>query len=333
MSCRSSIESSSRDLCIALDLGGTNIAAALVHRDGRMACCKKIRTRASRGGQAVVADLISLALELSSEAGTLGATLKGVGIGSAGQIDHKSGVVVSATSNLPGFTGLHLRDMVAGATGLETYVDNDANAAALGEAWIGAARGCNDVVCLTLGTGIGGGIIANGDLVRGIRGCGGELGHMSINFDGPECNCGSRGCLERYVSTWAIEDRIKVLARTLGGSWTAIRDATGGAVKGLFDAARDGTNEAMVLADEIGCYLGFGIASLANALAPAMVVLAGGISQAGETLFSSVRKGFRERALPPLRDTVQIVQAELGDYSVVAGAAALVWRSTSAASG
>ena len=322
----------SQELCIALDLGGTNIAAALVDASGRMVCCKKTRTQAHRGAQAVVADLVSLAIECSSEASRLGAIVRGVGIGSAGQIDPELGVVVSATDNLPGFSGLRLRDIVADATGLETYVDNDANAAALGEAWVGAAKGCNNLVCLTLGTGVGGGIIANGSLVHGIRGCGGELGHMSINFDGPECNCGSRGCLESYVSTWAVEKRIKALALMRGGSWKAIYNATGGAVKGLFDAARDGDREAIELADEVGRYLGFGVASLANALAPQMVVLGGGISQAGEILFSAVRKGFRERALLPLRDAVQIVPAKLGEYSVVVGAAALVWRNCCAAS-
>jgi len=312
-------------LCIALDLGATKIAGALIDSSARIICEKRVPTDAARGPDAVVADLVALAVQLMHEARTLGSSLEGVGIGSAGQVDHESGNVVSATPNLPGFSGTPLGRLLDDAIGLEVHVDNDANAAALGAVWAGAGRGCRDLVCITLGTGVGGGIVSNGRLVRGIRGCGGELGHMSIAFEGPKCNCGSRGCLESYVSAWAITARARDMARSSGAfEWAADVDQI--TVKELFDAAKAGDEDAQDLADEIGLYLGFGAANIANVVAPEKILFAGGVSQAGETLLSPVRRGFRERALPPLRDAVCIAPAALGEAAVMVGAAALVWQ-------
>jgi glucokinase len=247
----------------------------------------------------------------------------GVGIGAPGPLDRERGVVVVAP-NL-GWRDFPLRDEISARVQLPATLDNDANCATLGEWWQGAARGARHVVGLTIGTGIGGGIIIDGRLHHGVSDVAGEIGHTTIDLTGRYCRCGNYGCLEAYASGPAIaqrarealeRDEISSLRRIVDGDLTRLTAAT------VYDAAKMGDALARELVRDTATFLGAGIANLLNLFNPDVVVIAGGVTQAGEPLFDPLRAEVRRRAFRPAVEACRIVPGELPGTAGVVGAVA-----------
>jgi glucokinase len=314
---------------VGVDLGGTNIVAGVLSADGtRHLATRSIPTNASVGDEGVAARIVGLVEEVIAraieETGAARADVVGVGVGAPGPLDRERGIVVVAP-NL-GWFNFPLRDRIHHALGLPTTLDNDANCATFGEAWQGAARGARNVIGLTIGTGIGGGIILNGQLYHGASDVAGEVGHTTIDLNGRHCKCGNYGCLEAYASGPAIATRAReVLVREEGTS------AMPAMVKGrleditaqtVYDAAHAGDQIASEIVRDTARYLGAGIANLLNIFNPDMVVIAGGVTAAGDALFVPLRAEVRRRAFSPAVQAARIVPGELPGTAGVVGAVA-----------
>lgn len=315
---------------IGIDLGGGHLAAGVVDASGQ------IISRADRAlprGAAVdqvLADLAGAARTALGQAGIQPSEVDGVGVGLPGTIDPRTGSVLMAP-NL-GWKDVPARALLERALPWPVYVENDANAAVIGEGWCGAGAGVNDLVCLTLGTGIGGGIILAGGIYRGANGTAGEIGHMVVADDGPICGCGRRGCLETLASGRAIGVRALELLRQEGrGDLLAelglpeAAEAGFGAREVFWLAARGHGFAQAVLAEAIG-YLGLAIANLAAVLNPELVIIGGGVSRAGEPLLGPLRAQVARRALGGPGGAPAIVAARLGNDAGIVGAAALALK-------
>jgi glucokinase len=305
--------SATDDLWIGVDLGGTNVRAALVAADGRVLARARRETRAAEGVDATIGRIVGAIEEVRA-----GSRVAGVGIGSPGPLDSRRGVVISAP-NLPGWVDVPLGDLVRSRVGLETIVENDANVAALGESWLGAGRGASSLLLLTLGTGIGGGIVAGGRVWRGHRGFAGEMGHTTFDPNGVVCGCGNRGCLEQYASATALVRRTREAIAAGRPTSLIAKPAITAAV--VHAEALAGDALARELLAETGRILGVAIGSAANLLDPEVVVVAGGLAGAGDFLFGPLREEAKRRALPAVAASLEIVPAALGDDAGVLGAA------------
>ncbi|WP_108670805.1 ROK family glucokinase [Peribacillus acanthi] len=310
---------------LGVDLGGTTTKLAFINQYGEIQHKWEIATDISENGKHIttnIAKAIDLKLEQIGESKN---KLVGIGMGAPGPVNTTNGVIYEAV-NL-GWKNYPLKDLLEVETNLPVIIDNDANLAALGEMWKGAGNGAKDLVCVTLGTGVGGGVIANGSLVHGISGAGGEIGHITVvPENGFHCNCGKRGCLETVASATGIVklamDEIKnngvsILTEQLEsvGSITA---------KDVFDAARLGDALANHVLNRVGFYLGLALANLGSALNPEKIVIGGGVSKAGDILLQSVRKYFEEFAFIRVRHSTELAIATLGNDAGVIGAAWLV---------
>jgi glucokinase len=313
---------------LGVDLGGTNIVVGAISRDGdRQIGMRSGPTQSELGVESVVERIAKMVEEVIAEViATAGATrddILGVGIGAPGPLDRERGVVVVAP-NL-GWRQYPLRDAVSEKLGLPATLDNDANCATLGEWWQGAARGARHVVGLTIGTGIGGGIIIDGKLHHGASDVAGEIGHTTIDLTGRYCRCGNYGCLEAYASGPAIaqrarealeRDEVSALHRIVEGDLSRLTAAT------VYEAAKSGDALARELVRDTATFLGAGIANLLNVFNPDVVVIAGGVTQAGEPLFDPLRAEVRRRAFRPAVDACRIVPGELPGTAGVVGAVA-----------
>lgn len=311
---------------VGVDLGGTKILTALVDEGGAVRHRHR-RATPQQGPEAVVA-AIAESVDVVLRASRIGhGDLLGVGIGAPGPLDPRSGVVFQPP-NLAGWYNVPLADLLRQRLELSVFVENDANAAALGEWWAGAGRGVHDLVYITVSTGIGGGLIINDTLVHGVSGTAGEIGHMTIDLNGPRCVCGNAGCLEVLASGKAIA-RMAQEAIAARRSTKAL-DLAGGhpehiTAELVATAARQGDAVAREIFDRAGTYVGVAVASVLNLLNPASIVIGGGVSKAGDLLFDPVRRTARERAFErPARDA-EIVPAALGDDVGVVGTAATVF--------
>jgi len=315
-------------LTIGIDIGATKIAGALVSREGKILKRIECPTNAVEGGQAVMARVADLALELASAAR---APLEGAGVAAAGQIDPKTGVVLAATPLIPDWTGTRIKDVLEERLGIPARVINDGNAAGLGEGAFGAARNVRDFVLLTIGTGVGGGIVSDGRLIEGASRVAGAIGHMVIDCDGRPCNCGSRGCLEAYTSGTSMASRALELADMRGLDTPLIRsiraDLSQGA-KLLGEAAVAGDAFALEVIHEAGEYLGWGLVSLINLFNPEMIVVGGSVAEMGDLLLAPAREVAMSNALKGARRMVRIVKAQLGNNAGILGAASLIWKTT-----
>jgi glucokinase len=284
-------------------------------------------TRSDQGADAVIdriARIIDTVIgETMAQTGAVRADFTGIGVGAPGPLDRKRGIVVT-TPNL-GWTDFPLRDVISSATKLPVRIDNDANCATLGEWWLGAAAGANNVIGMTIGTGIGGGIILNGRLYHGSSDVAGEIGHTTIDVTGRRCKCGNYGCLEAYASGPSIADRAReavasddgaLLVRMVGGELSRITAAT------VYEAARGGDEVALDVVRETARLLGVGIANLLNIFNPDVVVIAGGVTHAGEALFEPLKREVRKRAFRPAVDACRIVPGTLPGSAGVVGAVA-----------
>jgi glucokinase len=310
-----------------VDIGGTRIKAAVLDLKGSIIGDKISRpTQGERGPEATLHGIAAAVLEAIKESGIGKDDLLGLGIGSPGPLNPGTGIVYE-TPNIPGWENLALRDILAEKTGLRAFLDNDANAAAIAELWVGEGREVSTLICLTLGTGIGGGVLIDGKVLRGIDGSAAELGHITINPDGPVCGCGNSGCLEAFASTKGILDR------TVGGILTgqetvltqmvaSLEDIT---PKTIYDAAKQNDAYAKEVFADLGRYLGIGSASLVNIFNPEMIVLSGGISAAAEEfIIPSMRREIDRRTFEIPAKRVQIRVSRLGDDAGVTGAAGVV---------
>jgi glucokinase len=296
---------------IGVDVGGTKILAGVVGREGTVVAHREHPTPVD--SEAVFLDGLEAAVrELLDE------SVVAVGIGVPSRIDQRAGIAIGSV-NIP-LVDVPLRDLMHERLGLPVAIENDANAAAIAEWKAGAARGAHDVVMLTLGTGVGGGLILAGKPYRGSIGAGAELGHIVIVHDGVVCSCGGRGHLESYVSGKAAD----ALAReTFGPAADAHR---------LVRLANEGDARARELMTEIGRKLGSGIASLINTFDPELVVVGGGFAAAGDLLLAPARELLAREALQPMRDEVRVVRAELGTSAGMIGAAMVAFEAFDAAS-
>lgn len=277
-------------------------------RTGRLHDIHDMETNAWEGGESLITRLIETAGRIVTEAPS---KVTGIGIGSAGQIDFVTGSCRHATDALPGWIGMPIAARFRRVLGLPVWVENDANAAALGEQQFGAGRGLNDVVCLTLGTGIGGGVIAGGRILRGAHGAGGELGHIPVEFGGEPCACGSRGCLEAYASATGILR----LARQAGLAVASTKE--------VYQRAASGDGVALSVTERSARYLAQGIIAMIAAYDPQMVLIGGGVSQAGALLFGPLSAHLSSH--PFVRGRCEVRPCALGPDAGVVGAAAQVF--------
>lgn len=312
---------------LAVDIGGTKILTALFSPGGKMLAQKKQPTLVQEGVKPVVARLISAIGALMEQNKVKPSQLGGIGIACAGGIDTGRGVVVTPSPNMPGWVDVLLADIIRERFDVNVYLVNDASAAALGEHRYGAGRGVNNLVLLTLGTGIGGGIIADGGLYLGAVGAAGELGHMTVDDSGPVCGCGNKGCLEMLASGRAVaRDAIKrinqggksVLTGMVDGKLENITAEMVGA------AARNGDALAREIIARAAYYLGVGLVNIVNIFNPEMIVLGGGMAGMGDLLIGPGRRLVDERAFSISSRAVRIVTAQLGNEAGVYGAAAFV---------
>lgn len=314
---------------VGVDIGGTNVVVGLIPAAGGRPSSLRTRSTPSMGPQeAVVDQLAALVDEVVDEglgaAGDLRGEVLGVGIGSPGPLDLAEGVVLDAF-NL-GWKDFALRDALGAAVGLPASLDNDANCATWGEYWQGAGKGAESLVGITLGTGIGGGVILEGRLVHGASASAGELGHMSIDFHGRRCKCGNYGCLEAYASGPNIAARARegleagaesVLLRLVDGDLDRVTAAT------VYEAILQGDAYAGEVMTETAKILGVGVANIVNVLNPHVVVIVGGVTRAGHYLFNPLRAEVRRRAFRTAQQACRIVPGDLPETAGVIGAAGL----------
>lgn len=311
-----------RSHTIGIDLGGTKVAGVLTDRDGRILARERTSSLPERGADAVAE---TVALMVRALAAAAPAPIGGVGIGVAGQVSSETGVVRHAP-NLR-WHEYPLGDAISAATGHPVAVLNDVQAATYGEWSYGAARGASEAVCMFIGTGVGGGIITGGRLLRGTSGAAGELGHTVVSLHGPGCRCGGRGCLEAYAGGWAIARRAydAVSARPLAGRAlveAAAGDASAITATALAAAAATGDPLARTLVREIEDALVAGLGSITNALNPEVIILGGGVIEALPRLLEEARQRLILEALPVSSAAVRVERAALGGDAGAVGAAA-----------
>lgn len=313
---------------IGVDLGGTNLVVGAMPEDGsREIAFRSGPTRAADGPEAVAERMVQMIEDViavtSAETGATRSGFLGIGVGAPGPLDRAKGIIITAP-NL-GWKMFPLRDRIQQGTNLPTTLDNDANCATLGEAWTGAARGAKNVIGVTIGTGIGGGIIIDGKLFHGSSDVAGEIGHMTIDSTGRKCGCGNYGCLEAYASGTAIATRARealvgetegVLLRMCEGKLDRVT------AQMVYRAANEGDLVALDVVRETARFLGAGIGALLNVLNPDVVVLAGGVVNAGEALFAPLKAEIRRRAFAPAVEACRIVPGALGASAGVVGAVA-----------
>ncbi|NQN37677.1 ROK family glucokinase [Streptococcus suis] len=314
---------------IGIDLGGTSVKLAILTTDGEIQEKWSIKTNILDEGSHIVPDIIDSIKQRFDTHGLTKDDFLGVGMGSPGVVDSEAGTVIGAY-NLNWKTLQLVKDQFEAALGLPFFIDNDANVAALGEQWVGAGNNNPNVVFMTLGTGVGGGVIAAGNLIRGVKGAGGELGHITVDFDEPfACTCGKKGCLETVASATGIVNLSRRYADQYAGDAKLkqmIDDGQDVTAKDVFDLAKEGDDLALIVYRHFSEYLGVACANIAAVLNPAYIVLGGGVSAAGEFLLDGVRKVFAENSFPQIKESTQIVLATRGNDAGVLGAASLVLK-------
>ncbi len=301
---------------IGVDLGGTNMRTALLSSDGVILDKRKEATQASEGWKRVVARLVDSIAQQSETARQQGMTVAAVGVGAPGVILMDKGIVVKSP-NFPDWNNLPLRNELEQALRIPVVIENDANAAALGEQWRGAGRGINSMILLTLGTGVGGGIVLNSRVWQGADGMAGEIGHMTVIPDGRQCGCGNTGCLEMYASARGIVQTYQEAREKAGiGRDSAMTSET------IYQAARSGDAIARKAMKDMGCMLGIGIANLINIFNPQMIVIGGGVRDGWDLFIGATHEEIMKRAFQVPAERTEIMPSMLGDDAGMIGAAA-----------
>lgn len=315
-----------RDYIIGIDIGGTKLAVVLSDRQGNIMEKTRRLTHAERGPDLIIEDIVDMAKHVMRQCSVSSGQVIGVGVACGGPLDSKAGVILGPP-NLPGWMNVPLRDRLETLLGIPTVVENDANAGALAEYMFGAGRNVRNMVYMTMGTGIGGGIIADGRLISGANGNAGEVGHMVILPNGPLCACGRRGCLESLASGPAIARRVQealthysehLMIDMVNGDRSKLSAET------LLEAVREKDELAIELLNETAYYMGLGIGNLVNVLNPELVVLGTIAVKAGDLLMTPIRRTVKEVAMSVPGSVVRVVPAQLGELVGDIGAIAIV---------
>lgn len=314
------------ELLLGIDIGGTNIKIALVDKNARIKSKKILPTAYFKSKNALIAGLVTEINNILSEAGIARKDIIGLGVGAPGAVDIRSGTVHYFT-NIPDWREVPLGNILKKKLGIPVFVDNDVNVMALGELFFGAGKKAKNMLCITLGTGVGGGLILEGRLYRGSSYAAGEFGHMPININGPKCKCGSWACVEVYAGNrYIVRD---VITRIKRGQATLIKKIVNGDLSKITpeiidEAARAGDKFAKKVWVDVGNKIGTGLAGAVNLLNLEKIVIGGGVAEAGEVLFDSIKKTINERAMKLPARTAKVVKAKLGYDAGLIGAATLV---------
>lgn len=324
-----------KPLALGVDLGGSKILTAVVNTRGEVLSRDYQATPADEDVEASVQAILKSAGSALKQADLSLAKLSAISIGVAGISNPETGVVF-ASPHLPKWHNVPLRDIIERESGKKTFLINDAKAAALGELYFGAGRGAQNFIYVTLGTGIGGGIIINRELYRGAIGTAGEIGHMTIDDEGPRCACGNKGCWEALASGSALAREAKLQIQK--GTPTSILDYTGGdmskvTAQVIQAAAEHGDTLAKELIARTGHYLGVGLANLINIFNPELIVIGGGLANMGDMLLGPAFKVAGDRAFKETYRVVRFVLAELGENAGVIGAATFAFNEMKRTSG
>lgn len=307
------------EYCFGVDLGGTTVKIGLFQTDGRIVDKWEIPTRVENKGEAILPDIAEALKKKMEEKGLENSQVSGVGIGIPAPVDEEG--IVQNTANL-GWGYKEVKREMEALTGMNVAAGNDANVAALGEMWLGAGMGQKNMIMVTLGTGVGGGIIVNGQALAGAHGAGGEIGHICVNPKETECcGCGKKGCLEQYASATGIT-RLAKKRLAADDKDSALRGKEVNA-KEVFDALKAGDEVSEEIVEEFGAYLGHAMANLAVVADPSVIVIGGGVSKAGEILLEYIEKYFKEKAFFANKD-IKFVLAKLGNDAGICGAAKLI---------
>ena len=319
---------------LGIDIGGTNLVVGSVAEDGSAVVATASEPTHSEAGATDVVDrLVGLAERAiaTTRREAPGAEILGVGVGAPGPLDTKRGIVL-LTPNL-GWVNMPLRQLIHDRLGLPAALDNDANCAVLGEWWVGAARGARHAIGITIGTGIGGGLIIDGQLYHGASDVAGEIGHTTIDTEGRRCKCGNYGCLEAYASGPNIA--LRAVEELEAGAESRLRALVGGDLRKItaqtvYQAAADGDELALEVVNDTAKFLGVGIGNLLNVFNPEVVVVCGGVTLAGDHLFEPLRREVARRAFKPAVTACRIVPGELAGTAGVYGAAKVFLDQTAA---
>jgi glucokinase len=305
---------------LAIDIGGTKLAAGVVDGEGRILARGEVPTLAKEGLEPVLGRIVDLGRDLLSRPEIADVPVRRIGVGCAGPVDLKAGVVFNPP-NLPGWVRVPLSDRIQQALGLPTILENDANAAGLGEYRYGAGRGAQSIVYMTVSTGIGGGIILDGKVWHGLKDAAGEIGHMTVCPDGPVCGCGNRGCLEAMSSGTSIARRARDLLAA--GRQSALSQIANPTSSDVVRLAKTGDPVACETWEGAVRFLGIGVAAAITILAPERIVIGGGVTKAGDFLFQPLREHVRQRVKLVPVESVPILPAALGPDVGILGAAAV----------
>ena len=338
---RTSMGAQSNKLYIGVDLGGTFVKIGIVDQTGRIL---------HKFGYPVNLDdyrtsILTTAIESvrtvfeSNEFKFIVGDhkIEGIGVSATGQIDSDTGIVIGAAGHIPGYQGSHIKDRMQEAFHVKVTVANDADCSLLGECGHGAAKGCQNVVMMTLGTGVGGGILVDGHLLKGVRGTAGEIGHIIINDDGEKCSCGNRGCLEYYASVKALVHTVKTATKegrlelslfaVPGGNRSVIYDVDGLNAKVIFDCLRSYKDKTDIKIEELrgivdrwDNHIADGLVSLVHIFNPELILIGGGVSEAGEIFIDPIRSKVLSRVMPSFAQRLRISTATLGNDSGIIGA-------------
>jgi len=316
---------------LAIDLGGTNMRAGIISDKGEVLARECTLTRADGGLEAVINRLFTVIDHLLNLKTVRQSPIGAISIAAAGVIDTRQGII-NASPNLPGWIDVPLRRLIEEKFKLKVFLLNDANAAALGEHRFGAGKGANNLIYVTVSTGIGGGIIIDGQLYSGSSGGAGEVGHMTIDVNGLKCNCGNVGCLEVLASGTAIA--AEAMRRIRGGESSFLVKVVDSKIENITAekvamAAEQGDSLAVDVIATAAGYLGVGIVNLVNIFNPDMVIIGGGVSKIGDRLLNPVRQLVSARAFPLMAQAVHILPARLGDDAGVIGAAVFAFEQSS----
>lgn len=307
------------EYCFGVDIGGTTVKMGLFTIEGELLEKWEIKTRTEQKGEAILPDVADSLKQKMEEKELEKEQVSGIGIGIPAPVNAEG--VVQNTANL-GWGYKEVRREMEDLTQMKVAVGNDANMAALGEMWLGAGKGEKNLIMVTLGTGVGGGVIVNGQPVVGAHGAGGEIGHICVNYEEEDhCGCGNQGCLEQYASATGIT-RLAGKRLKADDAPSVLRDHKLSA-KAVFDELKKGDKIAEEIVEEFGAYLGHALANLAAITDPSVIVIGGGVSKAGDILLKYVEKGFKERAFFANEDT-RLVLATLGNDAGICGAAKLI---------
>ena len=312
-----------KEYAFGIDLGGTTAKIGLFTTSGALLEKWEVATDTSNAGEHILENLAAAVLGKMKEQGIQPEQVEGVGIGVPGPVLDSS-IVPIVCANLGGWGERNVSAQLSGLlNGLKVLVGNDANVAALGEIWMGAAKGAKNAVMVTLGTGVGGGVVVNGKVIDGAHGAGGEIGHITVNpHETATCGCGKHGCLEQYSSATGVVRCMKKLLDENPDTPCVLR-GTEFAAKDVFDAARNGDALAAREVDEMSDTLGMALANIASTVDPEAFLVGGGVARAGDVLFAPLNKHFQEYAFKSCRE-IPIKQASLGNDAGIYGAVRLI---------